>query len=316
MQLTRHTQTQEALGGTASVGIIIDDSQNPDVLFANLWKQTFQFERQFSRFLPSSELSQFNALSGTKMPISPEFAAILREAKRLIRKTTGLFNPFILPALQRTGYVGSAVTEYVDDEAPDYTSRSVVATVKLELGVDWARIPFGTAIDLGGCGKGYLADQLGRYLREQKVHGYWIELSGDIATFGTDENRQNLTISVKNANKRGALNEVIVCPTSQFGIATSGTFPRVSQVGTLRGHHIIDPKTGKPAKTDLKLATVCASSAVDADVYASCAIIVGAKAAPAMLEAHAIKSWALQTSSGVSYHGSHIHSLTSEVTNA
>jgi len=276
----------------------------------------FQFERQFSRFLPSSELSRFNALSGTKMLISPEFAAILREAKRLIRKTKGLFNPFILPALQRTGYLGSAVAEYVDDEAPDYTSRSVVAPLKLELGVDWARIPFGTAIDLGGCGKGYLADQLGLYLRNQGVRGYWVELSGDIATFGTDENRQHLIISVKNATKRGTLAEVIVCPTTPFGIATSGTFSRVSQVGTLRGHHIIDPKTSRPATTDLKLATVCASSAVAADVLASCAIIVGSRAAPKMLESHTIKSWVLQTASKVSYNGKYIHNLSSEVTNA
>jgi len=84
----------------------------------------------------------------------------------------------------------------------------------------------------------------------------------------------------------------------------------------LQGHHIIDPKTGKPAKTDLKLATVCASSAVYADVLASCAIIVGSKAAPTMLETRAIKSWILQTAKNVSCHGKYIHNLSSEVTNA
>jgi len=306
MHLAQHTQSQEALGGTATIGVVMDAAQDSSELFQNLWIQTFRFERQFSRFLPSSELSQFNAQSGVKVPISTEFADILHTAQRLAEQTKGLFNPFILPALQRTGYHSSAVAKYADDPAPDYTARQVVQPTKLELGDDWARIPHGTAIDLGGCGKGYLADLLGQYLRAQGVAGYWIEFSGDIATYGTDEKGQNFTISVKNATKQGTLEELIVCPTTPFGIATSGTFQRVSQVGTMRGHHIINPETGKPAETDVLLATICAGSAVDSDVLASCAIIVGSKLAPDMLRECKAVSWILQTTKKRLVHGAHI----------
>ena len=162
---------------------------------------------------------------------------------------------------------------YQGEPSPDYRHRRVVDASKLELGDTWARIPYGTAIDIGGFGKGYLADQLGEYARTHGAKGYWIELSGDIATYGQRADGSAITIAVQSAAKNPTETHLVTCPRTPFGVATSGTLQRTTHKSTLQGHHIIDPRSGEPAETDIVLATVCADSALEADVLASSFVI-------------------------------------------
>lgn len=311
MRLVQQSESKLALGGDTEIGLVLPEDMDASTLFAQLWRRTYAFERQFSRFIAESELSRFNAKAGLKIPVSSEFHALLVTARGLAEQTEGLFNPFVLPAIQRTGYVQSAVEQYAGDPAPDYTERSVVGIDRLELGDDWARIPYGTAIDIGGFGKGYLADQLGAYARAHDVAGYWMNLSGDIAAYGTNTDGSALTIAVQNADSAGQASYLVTCPAAKTcGIATSGTLRRKAHKTNMRGHHIIDPRTGKPAATDIILATVCASSATQADVLASCAVISGGKQAALLLAHQHADAWLLQIKSaaGIQYkhHGKRI----------
>ncbi len=294
MRLAEITEEKEALGGITTIGIVIEVGQPTDALFARVWRKTFQFEKRFSRFIPESELSQFNSGAGLKTPASLEFTAVLRAAQELTLRTGGLFNPFVLPALQRAGYIKSAVERYADDDSPDYTERQVVNPEKLELNEKWSRIPHGTAIDLGGCGKGYLADELGAYLRSEGITGYWINISGDIATYGYDTSGRPIAIAIQDAGKDGATKATVLCPPERFGVATSGTLKRPSQIDSLKGHHIIDPRTGKAADTNIRLATICAPTTLEADVLASCAVILGSKEAPKFLKTQSVPAWYIQ----------------------
>jgi len=210
-------------------------------------------------------------------------------------KTKGVYNPFILPALQRAGYIRSALPGYENNPQDNYQNRSVVNVEQLEIGDYWATIPYGTAIDLGGCGKGYLADQLAEEIMNYSIYGYWLSLDGDIATYGYDENGNNLTLSIQSANNINDVSDwMIRCPSKQSGVATSGVFSRKNQKESKEWHHIIDPITLKPARTDIRLATVCANNVIDADVLASCAIIFGSDKAERFLSHCGAKAWLLQ----------------------
>lgn len=298
MRLIEVADSQHVLGGSATIGLVLKDGAPVRKIQNTLWRTVLQFEKQFSRFLPSSELSLFNATAGMKTPVSDEFATILKTAQQLAKQTEGLFNPFILPALQRTGYINSAAEGYQGDPAPDYSSRRVVESSKLELGDGWARIPYGTAIDVGGFGKGYAADMLGAIAREQGAVGYWIELSGDIATYGHDAEGKPITVAVQAADSSAETNYLVVCPEEPFAVATSGTFKRTTHAKTMKSHHIIDPRTSMPAETDMLLATICAPSALIADVFASCALIVGSHQAPEWLKLHGNNEHLLQLQDG------------------
>ena len=290
------SQTKTALGGDVTLSIATDMTDG-DVskLFDYLWQTVYIFERRFSRFLPMSELSIFNRSTGLKTSITSDFKDLLVSAKQIGLESNGLYNPFILPAVQKAGYKKSAVLGYEHDAQIDYTNRRVVDISRLNIADNWAQIPYGTAIDIGGCGKGYLADQLSQILAKQSVQGYWLSIGGDIATMGLDKFGRHIKVDIQNAgNLTNITDWIIDCPTKNFSVATSGTFRRVGQNGDKDWHHIINPTTLEPAITDIRLATVCADSAIKADVLASCAVILGSKKAPAFLKKRGVKSAILQ----------------------
>lgn len=297
-------ETKQALGGDATIVLTIGNGDDTQRIFDEVWRQTFTFERQFSRFIPESVLSQFNRKAGLAIPISSEFKDILKDAIDMSTRTDGLYNPFILPALQRAGYRRSAMPGYENDTYEDYSSHQVVGTDQLVLKGDTAIIPRGTALDLGGCGKGYLADQLAAFLDRQDLAGYWVSLSGDMVTSGVDEHGNPWHTNVQSAAPSAKLaGWQVVSMGQRLGIATSGTFRRDNH-STLKAHHIINPLTLLPAETDILLATIVAKNALEADVLASCAVMVGSRQAPDFLHKQGILAALLQTTTGDIHIGS------------
>jgi len=293
---TPHHQTKLALGSDTTL-LLVGQASSAVIAetFSDLWQTIYRFERQFSRFIPMSELSVFNRSPGVKMGITPEFRDILVVAKQLGEETDGLYNPLILPALHRAGYTKSFVETYADDTQDDYSTRAVVPVAQLEIGDNWAAIPYGTALDLGGCGKGYLADLLANHLAAPWVQGYWLSIGGDIVGEGFDASGKPWTVTIQSAFKEAAHSKwMIQMSGGRFAVATSGTMIRAGQHNGKSWHHIIDPRTLRPAESDCSMATVYCASAVRADVLASCAIILGSQKAVPFLKEQGIEAAYLQ----------------------
>ncbi len=296
MRLSGYSQSNLALGSDVTLTLVSDrPSTDIDKVFTSLWRYIYNFERSFSRFLPASELSKLNRFAGSRMMVTAEFKDLLLAAKDLGEKTDGLYNPFILPALQRSGYKRSAVAGYESNPVDDYSHRQVVGVDQLQIGDNWAMIPVDAAIDMGGCGKGYLADKLGEVAANSGVANYRFSLGGDIVTSGLDESGNKWLVGIQDANNlSGEISSMIECPVKPFAIATSGTFKRKGYIVDKDWHHIIDPTTLKPAITDTRLVTICAQTALVADVLASCVIIVGSKNATYFAKSHGAESMLLQ----------------------
>ena len=289
----QYYQKQIGLGSNLEISIV---SKLPkikiDLIYANLWKKIYNFERQFSRFIPSSELSLFNKRAGTKTSISSEFKDILIVAKDYGLKTNGLFNPFILPILQRAGYLHSMLKEYQEDIVDDFRDRTLVTIDKLTIGDEWALIPYGTALDLGGLGKGYLADKLADYL-DPLVDSYWISLGGDIVFKGHNSDNKSWTIDIANVHKLS--NNLAFYDSSsraRKAIATSSIVSRKIS----NGHHIIDPRTLKPSDSDVIMSTIISNKCVASDILASCCLILGSLRSKSFLKQNAISDAILQIS--------------------
>lgn len=289
----QHYQECVALGSKTGLSLVSDASQaKMESLYRQLWRDIFLFERRFSRFLPDSELSTFNRNAGMKQLVSSEFRDIMIVAREISNKTDGLYNPFVLPALQAAGYSHSRVPGYEQDAVDDHSHKSVTSINRLEIGDNWARIPYGTALDLGGCGKGYLADQLRDKLPDT-ISGYWFSFGGDIAVGGHDEHDQPWSVTVQSADD-SSKNIAALTVVTNSGIATSGTTVHNGKKAGKSWHHIIDPRSRRPAETDVLLATVHADSALHADVLASCAVILGSKQGLQFLKRQKVNAAVLQ----------------------
>jgi len=148
-------QTKFALGTDNVLTVVTDSRQSAELLLEQIWDEIDDFEDRFSRFRVDSELSLFNLTAGKKMPITSAFKQLITAAIEMSRQTDGMYNPFILPALQQVGYKGSWPTYQLADKRLDFSSRRLYPIDALELGDDWAKIPRDSALDFGGIGKGF-----------------------------------------------------------------------------------------------------------------------------------------------------------------
>lgn len=291
--MMRLQQSGTGLGSDILLTVVVKDEATAQPLFRGLWAQINAFESRFSRFRTDSELSFVNQRAGVMTAISPEFHDMLQTARQYTKISGGLYSPLLLPALQRAGYVGSWPNAQHYDKQLDYRQRSATSAVaSILLRKDSLHLPAETALDFGGIGKGYLLDKLADFLDSQKVHDYWLSLGGDLVFSGFDNERQPWKVGVADAKDIDRSATTIVNTDGRrLAVTTSGTTKR-------RGkdwHHIIDPRSGKPATTDVLTATVTHASATAADVYAKCLVILGAPLASDFIEQHEIRAALLQT---------------------
>lgn len=295
-------QDKIALGSKTELTLVCEASrERAEVILRNFWATIFTFEKKFSRFLPQSELSQFNKAAGVRQPISPEFAALLKAAINAAAQSGGLYNPFILPALQRAGYIHSFVSAHRQDAVDNYSERRVVPIDHLDIGPTWARIPEGTALDMGGCGKGFLCDRLAELAASlDEVRGYYVSLGGDVVVGGCTEDGKQWTVGIEHSVDQSASLAGIVAPSynKAYAVATSSVLYRKGNKNGTDWHHIIDPRTGQPAQSAFVTASIAASSGLIADVAASCVLMLDEHEALQLVDAMGACGLLLQRADG------------------
>ena len=226
-------------------------------------------EARFTRFVRDSELAQLNTSNGHYLPVSPEMFAMLEAALWAYQESEGLVNAAVLPALMAAGYDRPFRQGL---SAPDVIKPiqlpSLPEVLILDASTRSAALAPSAAIDLGGIAKGALADLLIDELGDDAV----CNLGGDVRVRGAGPEGDGWHVGLCDRSAV-AITDGAVC--------TSGiTRRRWGQAV----HHLIDPRTGLPAKTDLAEVSVVTDSALRGEVYAKCAMLLGSEAGTAFLE--------------------------------
>lgn len=228
---------------------------------------------RLTRFSPTSELSRFNASAGSWADVSPLLESLLRECLRAHDLSDALVNAAVLPALLAAGYTRTF------SEGPTKVTASVVPPALpnvLDVRSGQARLRQGALIDLGGIAKGWLADRLAADLGPNSL----VSLCGDLFARGGGETGDGWPVGM------GGKTVLLL----DMGAATSGTQKR-SWAPDL--HHLIDPRTGRPSRTDLSEVSVIARTGADAEIFAKTALILGSAKAEEYLAAHDALAWSL-----------------------
>lgn len=135
----------------------------------------------------------------------------------------------------------------------------------------------GAEIDLGAAAKGYIADKTAEFLKARGAKSAVINLGGNIVCFGK-EMRIAIKKPFSESEYSGYLN------ISDRSVVTSGIYERYFEKSGELYHHIIDPKTGRPADTDISGATVISPSSLDADILSTCCVLLGSGDAMKLIE--------------------------------
>lgn len=270
--------------GSGMLAVLEAEGEQPRRVLNKVPEWFESWESHLSRFRPESELNQLNQASGQWFSVSPVLWDVLCAARRLERLSDGLVTPALQGALAGYGYDRSF--ELLKSPSPRPRSqRSHARLARLDMEVDptrrRVRLGPGTILDLGGVAKGWAAD---RALARLADYGPGlVDAAGDIAVAPPSGPRGSWPVGVTDPSDPEQTIELLMLRSE--AVATSGRdVHRWRQGGDWR-HHIIDPRTGEPARSEVLAATAIAPTAVEAEMAAKCALILGARQGLAWLDA-------------------------------
>jgi thiamine biosynthesis lipoprotein len=228
--------------------------------------------RRCSRFDVGSELSRLNAEAGRPVIVSAGLFDAIATAIDAARATDGIFDPTVLHRLEELGYdrtfaqvaaEGSAVAPSAGPWSESWRSvRHDRATRTVEL-------PEGVGLDLGGIAKGMAVDAAVDALRVAGATPAAVDAGGDLAVIGTPPGEPDWRIAIETRDGGD------VVALQHGALATSSIERRRWTRGGSEVHHLIDPRTGRPAATGIASVTVAARRCAQAEVAAKTALLLG-----------------------------------------
>ena len=246
-----------------------------------------EWERALSRFLPESELSHLNARAGTAVEVSPLLWDVLTTALEAARATDGRYDPTLLRQMLWIGYDRT----FTDIDMKGRTATPPVGQARI--GGDWRLIqldqaqrrvtlPAGAGLDFGGIAKGMAVDAALGQLRALHLTPALVNAGGDLAVAGQPPSQPDWSIAIPGRDRHWTI------PLRNGAIATSTVTRRNWRQGETARHHLVDPATGEPARSDILSATVVAPYCRQAEVGAKVALLLGARAGVRFLAARGL----------------------------
>lgn len=243
-----------------------------------------EWEQVLSRFLPESELSQLNQRAGKPMLVSDLLCTVLLTALAAAQATEGVYDPTLLDQLMRAGY-----DRNFDDLPLERCGRCAPGLpggrwrdIQIDAMQHVVTLPAGLKLDFGGIAKGMAVDAA---LKQLQVHGIvpaLVNAGGDLAVVGLPPTQGQWQISVPGRAQCWSV------PLRSGAVATSGIARRHWLMDGKLRHHLIDPRSGQPAESDLWSVTVVADRCEQAEVAAKVAFILGSTRGAEFLRKHRI----------------------------
>ena len=260
--------------------------QNDNNLIQDIEAELDKVNKTFSTFDSTSIISLINQNKPVK--INDMFAEIFDLSEEISTETEGAFDITVAPLVNVWGF-GFKSGQKPTKEKID-SLRLLVGYNKVKLyenGVKKKNPKI--MLDCSAVAKGYGSDIVARYLRDQGVKNFMVEIGGEIVTSGLSENRLPWKIGVtKPSDNKTDMNQEVetILNVTDKAMATSGNYRNFYYKGGKKYAHTIDPKTGYPVQHSLLSATVLAKNCATADAYATSFMVMGVEKAEALLEKH------------------------------
>lgn len=268
-----------ALGTTAL--LCVSSSAGLPAAHEALERELAEIDRSCSRFRDDSELVHLNDSAGTgPVEVGVRLLEAVEVALAAARSTGGLVDPTVGRTLRLAGYDRRFATVTLRDGAT-FRARFDAVPGSGAVEVDRRRgtisLALGVELDLGATAKALAADRSARAAERASGCGVLVSLGGDVSVVGP---APDLGWPIRVADDHAAsLDEpgpTVAIRTG--GLATSGTTVRRWRAGAVELHHIVDPRTGRPAVTPWRTVTVADRSCVDANVASTAAVVLGEEA--------------------------------------
>jgi thiamine biosynthesis lipoprotein len=259
--IPRFREVRVIMGTTAEIAAEgVADPRALDDAFAAVWRVD-----ALMSLWKETELTALNR--DGEGHLSADTLTVVRHALEVAKASGGAFDPTVEPLVRARGGYGGPPRQPSADETRQLLRRVGFDQVTIDQ-EGCVRLNRGGGIDLGGIAKGYAADLALAALRKVGARAGLVDLGGSsIGTFGAE-----LTMAVRNPEDPNG-EPVATFVLDDGAVATSG-FDQ-------RGEHVLDPRTGEPARAVLGT-TIVASTGIEADALSTAVFVLGAPAGLAL----------------------------------
>ena len=253
----------------------VDEAAAP-LLFAAAFAELEAVDREMAR-QPGSTLTALNGADGGA--VSAATGQVLAAALGWARRTRGAFDPTTAALLDLWDIL--AGPHPPPPPEPLAAARQRVGWQRLELSRDQRRVALGgTHLDLGGIAKGYAIDRAAEVLRRGGARDFLVNAGGDLFLTGSKDG-DPWRVGIQHPRRPGELLQVVA--PAGGALVTSGDYERSYTWEGILYHHILDPRSGQPAR-GCQSVTVWAASATDADALATAVFVLGPVEGLALVE--------------------------------
>ncbi len=273
-----------AMGSLLHLTAWTTDEPAARAVFARVFAEFERLEGLLSVWREGSDVLRLNAAAGqAPVTVHEDTRQVLTAARRLSEATEGTFDITF-------GALADVWKFDHDQDGRVPTSDEIAARLPL---VDYRRVRVdegpGTAVierpgmrvHLGGIGKGFAVDRAVAMLRAAGLRDFLVQAGGDMYAGGVNgEVAWRLGIQ----DPRGPGGEPFaVLDLTDATFSTSGDYERFFEQDGVRYHHILDPRTGRPAR-GTRSVTVVTAMATLAEGLSKGVFILGPERGLALIE--------------------------------
>lgn len=268
-------QSEQLLGARADITAALDE-----IKVINAW---------MSDWLPETELSKVNAAAGVApVQVRKELMQVLKETLDVSKASSGALDP--------TFNVMWGLYNFSKGEEREPTDEELRARLPL---IDWRKVVIdekkstvflktkGMRLGLGAVGQSYAADRAVEMLKPLGYKGGYVDGSGDTVFWGHKPGGALWTVGIRDPGHKDKV--LLRLYGTDFAVTTAGDDEKFFLKEGRRIHHIIDPRTGRPASKSRQI-TVVSKRGFDADAWDTAAFVMGPKAAKPVLEKRGLRA--------------------------
>jgi len=258
-----------------AITVSADSKENASAAIDAAFAEIKGLEARMSFWSPDSEISAINKYAGVKkVKVSPQTLELTEKALFVSEKTGGAFDPTIGPVIRLYDFKEGVIPgeDKIKERLGRVDWRKVVAD---RTGLTVYLSEKGMSFDTGGILKGYAADVAVQALKDKGIKGGLVAIAGDIKAFGLKPGGGPWNVGIRNPRPESEKDDVsATVALMDEAISTSGDYERFFIKDGVRYHHILDPKTGRPA-AGVRSVTVIAKEGVMADGFSTGIFVMG-----------------------------------------
>ena len=283
----------QAFGTMYSITCIDNQNGKTDVrLHPQIDSLLADLSHTFSIFDTNSIIYQWN--KGEEVELNDDFLTVLRLSKTISTATDGVFDCTVQPLVQLWGFGKDGVRHTVGDD----TLAAIREFVGFQLvglqGDSIIRKDPRVQLNFNAVAKGYAVDKVADWLVEHSFTNCLVEIGGEVAARGIKNGKPwkvGIQVPTKTADGARESFESIPLPDHR-AVATSGNYRNYFEEGGVRYTHILDPRTGRPERTNLLSVTVLAPDCATADAYATAFMVLGHERSSQIVKQHPeLEAW-------------------------